>query len=114
MYGMMRSQEHIGETIQEEARREAETYVKAVAARLRAEPLAGTKLTITSSVAVSTDVAGTIIKVAEHAESTEHTGDYDLIAMATHGRSGLRRLVMGSVTEHVVGFTKLPLLIVHT
>ena len=36
----------------------------------------------------------------------------DLIAMATHGRSGLLRLVMGSVTEHVLGKTLLPLFIV--
>jgi len=114
LYGMMRSQEHIGETIQEEARREAETYVKAVADRLRAGPLAGTKHTITSSVAVSTDVAGTIIKLAEQAEGHENLSSYDLIVIATHGRSGLRRLVMGSVTEHVLDATKLPLLIVHS
>jgi hypothetical protein len=35
-----------------------------------------------------------------------------VIAMATHGRGGLKRLVMGSVTEHLLGATRLPLLIV--
>ena len=35
-----------------------------------------------------------------------------MIAMATHGRGGLKRLVMGSVTEHLLGATRLPLLIV--
>ena len=34
------------------------------------------------------------------------------IAMATHGRSGVQRWVMGSMTERVLGATRLPLLIV--
>lgn len=36
----------------------------------------------------------------------------DLIALATHGRSGLLHLVMGTVTEHLLGATKLPIFIV--
>jgi hypothetical protein len=36
----------------------------------------------------------------------------DLIAMATHGRGGLQRWVMGSMAERVLGATKLPLLII--
>jgi len=36
----------------------------------------------------------------------------DLIAMATHGRSGLQRLAMGSVTERVLGAAKLPVLVI--
>jgi nucleotide-binding universal stress UspA family protein len=36
----------------------------------------------------------------------------DLIAMATHGRSGISRLVVGSVTEKVLREAKVPLLIV--
>ncbi len=99
----------VPDSLLEETRQEAETYMKAVADRLRAGPMAGTRLTITSSVAVSTDVAGTILK---QAESAELTSGYSLIAMATHGRSGLKRLVMGSVTEHVLEATMLPLLIV--
>jgi nucleotide-binding universal stress UspA family protein len=34
----------------------------------------------------------------------------DLIAMATHGRSGLKRLLMGSVTERVLRHSPVPLL----
>ena len=112
--GKFRSQAFIPDSLLEETRQEAEAYVKAVANRLREGFLAGTKLSTTTSVAVNTNVAGTIIKVAEYAEGTEQTGGYDLIAMATHGRSSLQRLVMGSVTEHVLGTTKLPLLIVHS
>lgn len=36
----------------------------------------------------------------------------DLIAMATHGRSGISRLVVGSVTEQVLRDAKVPVLIV--
>ncbi len=111
-YGRLKSQAHISDSMQEEARQEAGAYVKAVADRLRTGPLAGTRLTVTTSIAVSTDVAGTIIKVAEHAEGPEHAHGYDMIAMATHGRSGLQRLIMGSVTEHILGHTRLPLLVV--
>ena len=37
--------------------------------------------------------------------------EYDLIAMATHGRSGLRRLFLGSVTESVLRRSRVPLLV---
>ncbi len=108
-YERMKSQAHISDGMQEEAKHEAEAYVKAVPDRLRLGPLAGTSFNITTSVVVSSDVAGTIIKVAEDAEGPEQ--GYDMIAMATHGRSGLKRLLMGSVTEHILGHTKLPLLV---
>lgn len=112
VYGKLRSQTHMSDSMQAEARQEAEAYLKVLADRLYAETPADLELTITSSVVVSTDVAGTIIKTAEQAGWPEHLGGYDLIAMATHGREGLQRLVMGSVTEHVLGATKLPLLMV--
>ncbi len=35
----------------------------------------------------------------------------DLVAMSTHGRSGLSRLVMGSVAEEVVRKAKIPVLL---
>ncbi len=111
-YGKFRSQAYVTDGLLEEVRHQAQMYVKTVADRLHAGPLAATQVTLTSGIYVKTDVAGTIVKLAEHAENAEHTGGYDLIAMATHGRSGLLRLVMGSVTEHVLGATKLPLLMV--
>jgi len=110
-YGRMKSQAYISDGVQEEARKEAEAYVMAVADRLRETTFATGKLNVTSSVAVSTDVAGTIIKLAEQTEGAE-SSSCDLIAIATHGRGGLSRLVMGSVTEHLLGSTRLPLLIV--
>ena len=36
-----------------------------------------------------------------------------LIIMGSHGRKGLTRLLMGSVTEHVVGLAPCPVLISH-
>src|SRR6266852_6991586 len=89
-YGKMKSQAYISDGVQEEARKEAEAYVKAVADRLYETTFATGKLNITSSAAVSTDVAGTIIKLAEQTEGDE-SSSCDLIAIATHGRGGLRR-----------------------
>ncbi|MFC1993504.1 universal stress protein [Chloroflexota bacterium] len=40
------------------------------------------------------------------------TKTIDLIAIATHGRSGLKRLVFGSVTEHVLRESGIPILII--
>lgn len=36
----------------------------------------------------------------------------DLIVMGTHGRTGLKRLLMGSVAEHVLRYSKVPVMIV--
>lgn len=47
----------------------------------------------------------TILSLAEE-------GNYDLIAMGTHGRTGLTHLVMGSVAEKVVRHAKCPVLTV--
>ena len=71
---------------------------------------------VVCSVAEGKDVAEALIRIAERGEAVESTGllgGCDLLVMATHGRSGLQRWVMGSVTERVLGATKLPLLIVH-
>jgi hypothetical protein len=64
---------------------------------------------------VHQDAAEGIISVAEHGEHAggdDVSGSCDVIAMATNGRSGLQRWVMGSVTEAVFTKTKLPLLVV--
>ncbi len=52
---------------------------------------------------------------AEHEESlddVEGVKRCDVIAVTTHGRSGLERWVRGSVTERLLRAAKLPLLIV--
>ncbi|HEU5226614.1 MAG TPA: universal stress protein [Ktedonobacteraceae bacterium] len=98
----------------EEAITEARGYLSALEQRLREEEFASFNLSITSSLAIDLDVASTIIGAGEVGEQLEGVGlpGCDAIAMATHGRSGLQRWVMGSMTERVLGATKLPLLIV--
>lgn len=36
----------------------------------------------------------------------------DLIAIATHGRSGIKRMLFGSVTEYVIKNSKIPILLI--
>ena len=40
--------------------------------------------------------------------------DYDLIVMGTHGRSGIRHLLVGSVAERTARFADVPVIIVPT
>ncbi len=67
-------------------------------------------------VALDTDVAKGIVRMAETGEDAEGAdrlaGACQLIAMSTHGRGGLQRLAMGSVTERVLHSTKRPILVV--
>lgn len=94
---------------------ETEAYLKSVEHRLREGDLAHLDLLVTSSVAVRTDPADTLIRMAENGEYMEDLAGFngcDVIAIATHGRGGLQRWVVGSVTERLLGATKLPLLIV--
>lgn len=37
-------------------------------------------------------------------------GGYDLIVMSTHGRSGIKHMLVGSVAERVVGTSRVPVL----
>jgi nucleotide-binding universal stress UspA family protein len=92
--------------------RDARAYLSSVATRLRKGELADLGLMVTWSIAVEADVASTLIKVAEYGRNTEDFDGCDLIAIATHGRSGVQRLVMGSIAQRILGATKLPLLIV--
>jgi nucleotide-binding universal stress UspA family protein len=49
---------------------------------------------------------------AKKIETVVHDNDIDLIAMTTHGRSGLRRVFAGSVAEHVLHHVDVPILLV--
>lgn len=112
----------LAKTAPEEGRKNpvhrAERYLRLIADQVREELLARSEslaLTVTWSVVVHQDAAEGIISVAEHGERDEGddvSGGYDMIAMATNGRSGLQRWVMGSVTEGVFNKTRVPLLIV--
>jgi len=89
---------------QEALRPEAEQYLRVVAERFQRAPLADIPLDVTSSVVFDPDVAAAILD--------QSAKGYDMIAMASHGRSGLRLWMMGSVTERVLQTSDFPLLIV--
>lgn len=109
---------HVGidPLMKEEMLYDAKTYLSDVADRLHYGPVAELRLTIVCSVAAGKDAASALLSVAEtgkDAEGAAMLGSCDLMAMATHGRGGLQRLALGSVTEHVLGATRRPLLVVH-
>lgn len=102
-------------TATEKARRYLSATVEHIREGHVAPSVSQLNLDITWSVAVETYVADALVRAAEDARASEETNvlsGSDLIALATHGRHGLQRWVMGSVTAHVLRDTKLPLLIV--
>tara|TARA_R110002072_G_scaffold79141_5_gene182908 strand:- start:262 stop:822 length:561 start_codon:yes stop_codon:yes gene_type:complete len=86
--------------------READALRAGLKAELEglAEPLRRDGLTVTSRVALDYP-AEAILK------ATELSGS-DLIAMTTHGRSGLKRWLLGSVAEKVLRASPCPVLLV--
>jgi len=70
------------------------------------EALRSKGVTVTAKVGVGDDAAEEIVKAAEEIKA-------DLIAMSTHGRSGISRLAFGSVADKVLRRgTKVPILMV--
>ncbi len=80
-------------------RAEAITYLEKIQRDLKEQGLPA------RTVALDGDVATQIIAYAERE-------DFDLVAMATHGRSGIDRFVMGSIAEKVVRHTTKPVLLI--
>ena len=80
--------------------REAEEYLGAVRARLAERNITDVVPGVWYGPA-----AATIVEAA-------HAKKVDLIVMSTHGRSGLGRLILGSVAEAVLRGTTVPVLIV--
>ncbi len=107
-YGRIGMSQYVNQ-MKEEAKRQSQAYLAAVAERLTNGDVPG--LTVTTSVAVNVDIAEALVRVAQ--QELLAGGHFDLVAMVTHGRSGLQRLLMGSVTDHVMSATKLPMLVVH-
>jgi nucleotide-binding universal stress UspA family protein len=102
-------------TTKEHMLHKAKTYLTSVTHHLREGIAAELKLAVSWSVALDTDVAAAIISVAENGEDAEGAGVFGgchFIALSTHGRGGLQRWAMGSVTERVLDGSRLPLLIV--
>ena len=85
--------------IREEARAEARKYLTGVARQLRQK---GLDISVEM---VHGSPASTITEMARAA-------DHDMIALTTHGRSGISRLLLGSVAESVIRKSGDPVLIV--
>lgn len=96
----------------------ASTYlqktIEHIEAGLVAAPMSNLKLTLGWSVVEDTDAAAAIVHVAEQGAATDTASKqpYDMVVMATHGRGGLQRWAMGSVTERVLNTSQLPVLVV--
>ena len=86
--------------IAEEITAEAKSYLERKAQQLKREGL----VTV-SRVLLQANAAHEIIKLARQTPDS-------LIAMSTHGRSGLGRWVLGSVTERVVRYSENPVLVI--
>jgi nucleotide-binding universal stress UspA family protein len=97
---------------------EAKEYLASLEERICHNEEAAKLASITATVTLDADIAGALIDLAEEGEegreleAGERSGGCDVIALATHGRGGFQRWVLGSVTERVLRRTKLPLLIV--
>ncbi len=76
----------------------SEAYLEKIAGRLREEGMA-----VQTRIVVAPHAAPAILEEAQ----TQHC---DLIALATHGWGGLRRMLLGSVTDKVVRGASLPVL----
>lgn len=90
----------IDEEAQEEARAEAHRSLAAVRDRLEGCGVRVRRATVVSA----PHVPGAILEQAE-------LGGVDLIAAATHGHGGLRRLTLGSVTDKLLRGAHVPLLV---
>lgn len=89
----------VGDTEADKLRAEAHVYLKRVAASLRDRGIA-----VQTSIVADAHPAAAILHAAAG-------GEYDLIALETHGRRGLPRLFLGSVADKVVRGAHVPILI---
>lgn len=96
--GVSRSGDFVTQELDDEAEA-ARYYLWQVASGLRADGLE-----VHCRVAIG-DPAEKIVEAAE-------SGNVELILMSTHGRTGLRRIVLGSVAETVLRRTETPVFLV--
>lgn len=63
--------------------------------------------------AADLEVTGAVLEGAPEHELLEYADehDVDVIVMATRGRGGVHRMAMGSVTDHVIRFGEVPVLV---
>ena len=85
--------------IERQMQEEAEQYLGRIARRLEGKGI-GTRATV---------LKGPVgAQIVDYAQSTEGT----MVAISTHGRSGLRRMALGSVADMVIRSLEIPVLVV--
>jgi nucleotide-binding universal stress UspA family protein len=90
------------ERLTEEVESRVRAEMIALQAELKEKGLDATQIVVT----VGLNAADEIVDVSKKVGA-------DLVVMSTHGRSGLRRWVFGSVAERVLRHLEIPLLLVH-
>jgi nucleotide-binding universal stress UspA family protein len=83
----------------------ARSYLGVIASNIRRE---NPEMTVTLAAVIAQDVATAICEIAEEEPRA------DVLAMATHGRGGMARWAMGSISERVLHATHVPLLVVRS
>jgi nucleotide-binding universal stress UspA family protein len=85
------------ETLQEKLRSEAQNYLRGIAATLEARGLS-----VRTLVEADNSPAAAVLR---------HAGETDLVALATHGYGGLKRLFLGSVADKVIRGAHIPVMV---
>ncbi|GLV59687.1 universal stress protein UspA [Dictyobacter sp. S3.2.2.5] len=90
----------------------AMAYLQSIEQQIRDGRFGPLPIEISTALCHNLDVATQMINTAERgAAATDHPG-CQLIALATHGRSGLQRWLTGSVTERILSRARISLLVV--
>lgn len=89
----------------EGALKERVTCAREYLARV-ADTMSSQTLNVNMDVVIGTAPAAAILERARTAEA-------DIIAMATHGRGGVKRLILGSVADKVLRAASMPMLLYH-
>jgi nucleotide-binding universal stress UspA family protein len=90
----------IAEMIHDDMEKESEEYVHNKVAALEKENIKVTGITKDGS------VPDTILAVADETHA-------DIIAMSTHGRTGVSRWLMGSVADKIIHHAHIPVMLIH-
>ena len=92
------------EAYQLEAQRHSATVAQALVDAAKSAALAKGVRNVAATVLESNDIAESIVEFAKKEEC-------DLIVMASHGRRGVKRLLMGSETMNVLSLSHIPVLV---
>lgn len=89
---------------------DAKKSLEACVERLKTGDLARYAAAVSWEVLEGPDVALSLMEAATSLDAPEERATF--VAIATHGRGGLRRWALGSIAERVVEHTRLPILLV--